>query len=249
MPKQAAAPEELEQLPARGPDEIDRLIDEHGPERVCALLEPLLTAERIARIDAILDARLTSVIPVVEDVYDPHNGAAVIRSAEALGLQELHAIEVEHRFQAVRGITRGCHRWMDLVRWRDPRDCVAALHARGFTVLATTPVAAVPAEEIDVSRPVAVVFGNEHAGLPAATIAACDGAVVLPMFGFTQSYNLSVSAALLTSQLAARRRTLLGRTGDLDETRRRRLRARWFALKVRGAAGVITKLAPGPQAK
>jgi tRNA (guanosine-2'-O-)-methyltransferase len=252
VPKQAVEPDALDELPARGPDAIDRLLDAHGPEQVCAILEPMLTAERIARIDAILDARLTSVIPVVEDVYDPHNGAAVIRTAEGLGLQELHAIETEHRFQAVRGITRGCHRWMDLVRWRAPLDCVAALRARGFTVLATTPVAAVPADDIDVSRPVAVVFGNEHAGLPAATIAACDGAVVLPMFGFTQSYNLSVSAALLTSQLAARRRALLGRTGDLDEPRRRRLRARWFALKVRGAAGVVeraTGVAPGAHTK
>lgn len=252
------AAEDLPPPGPRSPDAIDRLIAAHGPDAIARVLSPLLTAERIARIDGVLAARLASVVPVVEDVYEPHNGAAVIRSAEALGLQELHILETGVRFQAARGITRGCHRWMDLVRWHDARACVAALHARGFTVLATTPEAAVSTDAIDVSRPIAVVFGNEHAGLPASTIAACDGAVALPMFGFTQSYNLSVSAALLTSQLASRRRALLGHDGDLDDERRARLRARWIALSIRGAAGIVERavggqprvnVAPEPQSK
>lgn len=259
--ERAADLEAAEDLPPpgpRSPDAIDRLIATHGPEAVARILEPMLTEERVGRIDGVLAARLASVVPVVEDVYEPHNGAAVIRSAEALGLQELHILETGVRFQAARGITRGCHRWMDLVRWHDARACVGALHARGFTVLATTPEAAVSTDAIDVSRPIAVVFGNEHAGLPASTIAACDGAVALPMFGFTQSYNLSVSAALLTSQLASRRRALLGQDGDLDDDRRGRLRARWIALSIRGAAGIVERavggqprvnVAPEPQSK
>lgn len=240
----------------RGPDAIDRLIAQHGPATICAILAPVLTEARVARIEQVLAARLGSIIPVVEDVYEPHNGAAVIRSAEALGLQELHVLETGVRFQALRGITRGCHRWMDLARWRDARACVDALHARGFTVLATTPRGAMPLDAVDVSRPVAIVFGNEHAGLPEATIAACDGAVVLPMFGFTESFNLSVTAALATSQLAARRRAFLGTNGDLDPARVAHLRARWYALKVRGAAGIVERavsarthgdVAPEPQ--
>jgi tRNA (guanosine-2'-O-)-methyltransferase len=252
-------PTEEDLPPATGPrppDAIDRMIAEHGPARVCAILAPILTEERVARIDAVLAARLGSVVPVVEDVYEPHNGGAVIRSAEALGLQELHILETGVRFQALRGITRGCHRWMDLARWRAATDCTTALRARGFTIYATTPRGAIPLDAVDVSRPVAIVFGNEHAGLPDATIAACDGAVVLPMFGFTESFNLSVTAALATSQLAARRRAFLGASGDLDEARIARLRARWYALKVRGATGIIERavsarthgdVAPEPQ--
>jgi len=229
----------------RPPDAIDRMIEAHGADTVCAILAPMLTDDRVARIDAVLAARLASVIPVVEDVYDPHNGAAVIRSGEAIGLQELHVIEPGERFQALAGITRGCHRWLDLHRWPQATACVESLRGRGFTVLATTPDAAVPVDQIDVSRPVAVIFGNEHAGLPASTIAACDGAVVLPMLGFTQSFNLSVSAALITSQLAARRRAFLGRDGDLDDTRRANLRARWFSLKIRGVLGVVERAVSG----
>ncbi len=125
--------------PRRGPDAIDQMIERLGPAAVGAALAPLLTSERIATIDRVLAARLGSVVPVVEDVYDPLNGAAVIRTAEALGLQELHVVEPGLRFQAAHGITRGCHRWIDLHRWRDALEAIAALHARGFRVLATGP--------------------------------------------------------------------------------------------------------------
>src|ERR1051325_4871870 len=100
-------------------DAIGRFIERHGPEAVCAALAPMLTAERIARIDEVLAARLASVVTAAEDTYDPHNAAATIRTTEALGLQELHVIEPGQRFSAAAGVTRGAHRWIDLVRWPD----------------------------------------------------------------------------------------------------------------------------------
>lgn len=244
--------------PRRGPDAIDRLIARLGPEAVCAALTPLLTPDRIERIDAVLADRLGSVVPVVEDVYDPMNGAAVIRTGEALGLQELHVIEPGLRFQAARGITRGCHRWIDLHRWRASTDAIDALRARGFLVLAAGPDATHRFDDVPVDAPVAVLFGNERSGLLPETMAACDEIVALPMHGFTQSFNLSVSAALAMSQLAARRRALLGATGDLAPDRVARLRARWFALKIRGAVQVVERIvaggthqdvAPGPRSR
>ena len=227
--------------PPRG-DAIDDLIVRHGSDAVIAALAPYLTAERIEGIDRVLAARLGSVTGVVEDVYDPFNGAAVIRTAEALGLAGLHIVETGLRFQAAKGITRGCHRWMQLARWPSAPACIAALHADGVRVLATSPDAVETLDSVDVSTPIAVMFGNEHAGLPPETVAACDGAIALPMFGFTQSYNLSVSAALALSQLAARRRAFLGQPGDLTPARLAHLRARWFALKVRGAVGVVDRI-------
>jgi tRNA (guanosine-2'-O-)-methyltransferase len=226
-------------------DLIEQFIDRHGPGAICEVLAPMLTAERIARIDAVLAARLGSVCAAVEDTYDPHNAAATIRTSEALGLQELHVIEPEERFSAAKGVTRGAHRWIDLHRWPAAEQAVAALHARGFVVHAAIPDGATPIDEIDVTRPVAVMFGNEHAGLTASAIAACDGAVAVPMFGFTESFNLSVTVGLAMSRLATRRRAQLGAAGDLDPARRARLRARWFALKIRGVVGVLERaLAP-----
>lgn len=226
-------------------DAIDRWIGQLGGARVCEILEPLLTAERIARIDQVLAARLASVTVAVEDTYDPRNAAAGLRTVEALGLSEFHAIEPQYRFTAPKGITRGCQRWLDVHRWSSVADCATALRARGFLVLATAPGVATTLDDLDVSRPLALVFGNEREGLTEAGVRACDGAVAISMFGFTQSFNLSVSIALAMSKLTERRRGFLRRPGDLDPDTRGRLRARYFALKVRGAPGIIERAASG----
>jgi len=223
-------------------DAISRIIERHGADAVCAALAPMLTAERIARIDQVLAARLGSVVTVVEDTYDPRNAAATIRTTEAIGLGELHVIELEERFSASGGVTRGAHKWIELHRWESTQAAVAALRARGFRVFATLPGAPHTIDDVDVTTPLAVAFGNEHDGLTASAIAACDGAIGVPMFGFTESYNLSVTVALAMSRIAARRRAAIGSLGDLDDQRRRELRARWFALKIRGAVGILERV-------
>jgi tRNA (guanosine-2'-O-)-methyltransferase len=222
-------------------DAIQRMIDRHGPEAICGVMGPMLTPERIARIDRVLAARLQSVVTIVEDTYDPHNAAATIRTTEAIGLQELHVVEPEQRFSAARGVTRGAHKWIDMHRWPRAEDAVAALHARGFRVYATLPGARHSIDDVDVTQPIAVAFGNEHAGLTAEAIAACDGSLGVPMQGFTESFNLSVTVALAMRTIAQRRRAALGAEGDLDDERRRVLRARWFALKIRGAIGILER--------
>lgn len=218
-----------------------RAIERYGPDEVCRVLEPLLTPERIARIDRVLAARLASVITVVEDTYDPHNAAATIRTTEAIGLQELHVIEPGERFSLAHGVTRGAHRWIELSRHRSAEEAVARLRARGFRVFATLPGATATIDDVDVSSPIAIMFGNEHAGLSERAIAACDGSLVVPMYGFSESFNLSVTVALAMSRIAARRREVLGTLGDLPDARRRELRARWVALKIRGAVGILER--------
>jgi len=223
-------------------DAIDRVIERHGPDAVCSALAPMMTPERIARIDSVLAARLGSVVTIVEDTYDPHNAAATIRTTEAIGLQELHVLEPGDRFSAAGGVTRGSHKWIDLIRWKDPIAAVRSLQARGFRVYATLPGAPHTVEDVDVTSPIAVAFGNEHAGLAQPTIDACDGALGVQMYGFTESFNLSVTVALAMSRIAARRRAAIGVLGDLDAQRFQRLRARWFTLGMRGAVGILGRI-------
>ena len=222
-------------------DAIEKMIDRYGPTAVCTALEPLLTAERIMRIDQVIEARLASVVAAVEDTYDPHNAAATLRTCEALGLQELYVIEPGARFSAAKGVTRGAHRWLDLRRFPGGAAAIADLKARNFRVLATQPNAAVSVEDVPVDTPLAIVFGNEHDGVSPAVVAACDGAIAVPMFGFTESFNLSVTVGLCMSRLAARRRAYIGALGDLDPARKARLRARWFALRIRAAVGIVDR--------
>jgi tRNA (guanosine-2'-O-)-methyltransferase len=221
-------------------DDIEALIARHGAEAVQRALAPLLTAERIARIDGVLDARLASVTIAVENTYDPHNAAATIRTCEALGLQDVHVIAAEG-FSAAKGVVRGAAQWIDLHRWRTPQAAVAALREGGFRVLATRPDAARSIDDLDVASPVAVMFGNEHDGLTPDAVAMCDEAVKVPMFGMTESFNLSVTVALVATRLAARRRQHLGRLGDLAAERRAVLRARWFSFGLRGAAQIVER--------
>ena len=224
--------------------DIDPWIDHFGADRICQVLAPLLTVERIVRIDQVLALRLASVTAIVEDTYDPHNAAATIRTAEGLGLADLHVASPRADFRS-KGVTRGTDRWMDVHTWPSFAQAAGALREAGFQVVATLPDAADDLATIDVSRPVAVAFGNEHEGLSAEAVAACNGAVRIPMYGFAESYNLSVSVALAISQLSTRRRQHLGAPGDLPPERQARLRARFYALKQRAVTGILER-ALGP---
>src|SRR5436853_7315793 len=115
-------------------DAIERLIDRLGPAAVIDALVPLLSDDRMKRIDEVLAARLGSLTAIVEDTYDPHNAAAALRTTEALGLAEFHAIEPPdgNRFRALKGITPGCDRWIELVRWASVADAAATPPARRF---------------------------------------------------------------------------------------------------------------------
>ncbi len=221
--------------------EMSRLVERHGPEAVVAALRPLLTDERAARIESTLDARLGSVSVALENLHDAHNGAAAIRSIEAFGLTTLHVVETEKRFDFSSKVTIGCEKWVAVRRHTDVAGCAAALRERGMTLWATLPGADATLETVPVDRPLALWFGNEHAGLTEEAVAACDGAVSIPMVGFTQSFNLSVSVALAIERVAARRRAHLGVSGDLGGQERAFLRARWYALSVRGAAEIVAK--------
>src|SRR5262249_11943116 len=106
----------------------------------------------------------------------------------------------------------------------------------------TRPDASTSIDDVDVGTPLVVLFGNEHSGLSDAALAACDGALAVPMFGMTESYNLSVTVALAMSRLAARRRAYIRMPGDLDEARRAQLRALWFTFGIRGVEQVLERL-------
>lgn len=222
-------------------DRIDELIRRHGADRVSAAVKPLLSELRTDRIEAVLESRLASVTAVLENLHDPHNGAAALRSIEALGLQEAHVVEDEEEFTASSSITIGCEKWLTLHRHRAVGAAAESLRDRGFLLYATLPGAARTVADVDPNRPAALMFGNEHAGLTDAAIGVCDDAISLPVHGFTQSFNLSVSVALALSSVAERRRGALGRTGDLSFRERARLRARWYAMGIRGVEAVVDR--------
>ena len=186
---------------------------------------PTLAELRRARIDAVLDRRIQSVVVVVEAVRRRHNTSAILRTAEAFGLHEVHL--VTGGFHPSRGAARGAERWLDLHRHDTTRGCLEALKARGFQVWVADPTdeAVLPAQ-IPVDGPVALLFGSELVGVSDEARALADGTVALPMRGLTASLNVSSAAACLILDVAERRRAVVG-GGDLDEDRKAASRTRW----------------------
>jgi len=222
-----------------------RAVEEHGPDLVREALLPFVSESRQARIDRVLDRRLSSVTVVLENLYDAHNGAAAIRSIEAFGLCEAHAVENVGHFKFAPKVTVGCDRWVDIHRYDQIEDCARALKDRGFILSATLPDAETELEDLDGTVARALVFGNEHEGLTEGALALCDEFIRIPMHGFTQSFNLSVSVALLVQRAAAVRRAAIGAIGDLEEEKKRHFRALWYAHSVRGAAGILDRYVAG----
>jgi len=207
-------------------------------------LAEFISDARRARIDAVLAQRLAGLTVVIENLHDPHNGAAALRSVEGFGLTTLHVVEQAEPFRFSSKVSQGCEKWVDIRRHADFGACARALQADGFALYAALPpgAATLDLDHIDLTRPTALVFGNEHAGLTPAALAACDGSFTVPMQGFTASFNLSVSVALAVFACSRRRRAALGGHGDLDADALVRMRARWYTLSVDAADLILARV-------
>jgi tRNA (guanosine-2'-O-)-methyltransferase len=204
-----------------------------APEQVIAALSPLLTDQRKERIERVLAQRLRSVVPVLDGLRDPHNVAAILRSADAFGVQEVQLVHDGEPYKASQRVTQGTDRWLDLVQQPDARTCIEHLHARGFCVLAATLDGTITPDQLASIPKLAVVLGNEHSGPSTAVLDACDGRYTIAMRGFAESLNVSVAAAITLS--AATR----GRSGDLDAHALLSLRARFMWLSVPEAGLIV----------
>jgi tRNA (guanosine-2'-O-)-methyltransferase len=207
--------------------------ESHDPERVIRLLEPLVLERRRERLRSVIDARLESVEVVFDAPHDPHNGAALVRSCDAFGVQRVNVVERNEAFLLATSVTRGSEKWVDLRRWWAAEDVIRSLRDRGFELIAAHAEGElVPRDLAQVPR-LALVLGNERDGIAEDLARACSRRVRVPMRGFVESLNVSVSAAILLAAATA------GRPGDLPEADRRRLYARGLYLSVDRAEEVL----------
>jgi tRNA (guanosine-2'-O-)-methyltransferase len=210
-------------------------------QEIVEALAPLLGEARCARLDAVAGARLASVAAVLEDLHDPHNLGACLRSCEAMGVHRVHIVSVRNRFRTSARVTQGCEKWLEIARHRSAAAAAAAVKAAGLKLYAAVPEAALTVGELDGGKPAAIAFGNEHTGLSPELRALADGEVRIAMHGFSQSLNVSVSAAIALSAITEARRRALGRAGDLDPRELLALRARWYGREVRGWEKVVER--------
>ncbi|MFB6264656.1 MAG: TrmH family RNA methyltransferase [Bradymonadaceae bacterium] len=215
--------------PDEGPIEVGDL--ELSAATIVELLADRLTERRRQRIEDVLEHRTYHVVSVLDGLYDRGNVSAVLRSAEAMGFQSVHVVESQEHFKEANRVTQGADKWLDIERWERPESCIEVLRRRGYRICATDLDATTSIDEFDLSVPTAMVWGNEHDGVSDAVLEAADERVVLPIRGFVQSYNISVSAALCLDRIFRRRRGP-DRQGDLTDDERQLLRAKYYIRSV-----------------
>jgi tRNA (guanosine-2'-O-)-methyltransferase len=214
------------------------------PSEDVALLEGLLQPDRLERMEAVLARRTRRLAVALEDAYDPHNVSAVVRSAEAFGVQDVHVIggpSNPGEFRFSKKVTMGAARWLTRHTWEDARAFALSTHARGFRIAAADLGGRVALDDLDLSRPTVLVFGNEKVGISDAMRELADERFHIPMAGFVQSLNLSVAAAICLHH-AWQDRVRRGAEGDLSPEEQRELRTRWIYEDVPSARAVLAEL-------
>jgi tRNA (guanosine-2'-O-)-methyltransferase len=170
----------------------------------------------------VVNNRIRRLTAAVEGVADPHNTAAVIRTAEAFGLETVHIIENDASFRSTHRVTRGTHKWIDFSVWKNPDEFAEAVRAQGKIILAADARAERSLYDLDSKLPTALVLGNERKGISDKMRALSDGAFFIPMKGFAESLNVSVAAAVSISTLCRKI------SGDLCDDEKAVLKARYF---------------------
>jgi tRNA (guanosine-2'-O-)-methyltransferase len=199
-----------------------------------------LAPERKARIDEVIANRTRTLTVVMEAFCDPQNVNAVLRTCEAFGIQELHAIEGPMKpWDRNKKISQNADKWLDVRRWRSTAECLAHLRDEGFAIYVTHfGERARGLGELSFAGKVALVFGNESRGVSDEAVRLADATYALPMRGFVQSFNVSVAAAISIAKAVERREAERGRHGDLDEADAAALRERFYVLAVKQRARI-----------
>jgi tRNA (guanosine-2'-O-)-methyltransferase len=213
-------------------DELDKYIDALGAERVVSGLAPFLSEPRKLRIERVVSARLASVHVAVECPEDPYNAAALVRTAEAFGILNVHVVGAEHGTLHARKTTQGSFNWLHTKHHVEFADLLHGLRVRGVRLCGAVMDAGSAIEDVPVDTPFCLLFGNESTGLSAEALSACDLRFRVPMVGMSESLNLSVSAAIAMYVTSSALRARLGAASDLDAEAALRERARYYARSV-----------------
>lgn len=170
-----------------------------------------LTPERMEIMKQMLENRTRYLTVAIEDIYQPHNASAVIRTCDCFGIQDLHIIEKRNQYKVNPKVALGSGQWVSVVKHNESENnsaaCMADLKKRGYKIIATTPhTDDMSLYDLDLDQPVALVFGNEKEGISDTVREHADGFMRIPMYGFAESFNISVSVAICLSVLSEKLR-------------------------------------------
>ncbi len=174
-------------------------------------LSALITPERLQRMQDVLAQRTRFLTVVLEDIYQTHNASAVLRSCDCFGVMDVHIIENRNTYQVNPDVALGSSKWLNLATYNSEEEntthCLQKLKAQGYRIVATTPHKDdCKLDDLPLTQKTALVFGNELDGLSPVALQQADAFMKIPMVGFTESLNISVSAAVCLHSLTQRLR-------------------------------------------
>jgi tRNA (guanosine-2'-O-)-methyltransferase len=175
-------------------------------------LSAVVNPERLSLFNRIIENRTNYITVVLEDIFQAQNASAVLRSCDCLGIQNVHVIENRNEFQVDTEVTMGSSKWLTLNRYSKEKnnslETIQHLKSAGYRIVATTPHSNdVELPDFDISKgKIALVFGSELPGISEVILKEADEFLKIPMFGFTESYNISVSAAIILYHLTDKMR-------------------------------------------
>lgn len=168
-------------------------------------LESYLTENRRNRFHKVLSQRTKHFTIATEDVYQLHNTSAVMRSCDIFGVQDLHVVEQRNLKRIDREIAMGAQKWVDLHRYHSSKECIDVLKSQGYQIVATTPHENdLLLEDFDITKKSCFFFGKEDEGLSEIVMQEADCFLKIPMVGFTESLNISVSAAIILQHVTTK---------------------------------------------
>ena len=196
-------------------------------QELLTYLEGFISENRKSGFLRVLKNRTKHFTIAIEDVYQLHNTSAVMRSCEVFGIQELNVIEQKFGKRIDTEIAMGAQKWVDVNRFNTVQSCIDEMKAKGYQIIATTPHNdSCLLHEFDISKPSALFFGTERNGLSEEVIKQADGFLKIPMVGYTESLNISVSAAIINQDITNRLRQS-NIDWQLSEEKKKKKRLDW----------------------
>ena len=205
-------------------------------------LKSFVTENKQDLIESRINERTRHVTVVLEDIFLAHNTSAVLRSADCFGVQDVHIIENTNYYELNPKVVLGATKWLHLHQYREDHDntsfCISKLKKQGYTVVATSPhTDSVSLQDLPVDKPLALMFGTEKLGLSTNALEQADAHVYIPMYGFTESLNISVSAAICLQHITERMRSSEA-DWQLSPTEKQELENEWVRLCLKDPKGL-----------
>lgn len=206
----------------------NELIKKYSSNIIIKRLDNYLTANRKNRINSVLNARLQSIQLAIESPSNINNALATVRSSEAMGISTVHIIASESEAVHARSITKGAVYWVDIVYYDTLKEFLNKIKSKHILLAGGTLKATKPLSSIPIENPICIMIGNEQSGLSNEAQAACQMTFKIPIYGMSESLNLSVSSAISLYDTTSRKRQLLKQPGDLTKQQRLDQQAKYY---------------------